>query len=137
MLTSLLDSLAGLVPFLLYFGVSLALLTVFVVIYIRVTPFREMELIRADNTAASISLGGAILGFVLPLASAVIQSVALWDLVLWGLIAMVAQIAVFCAVRLLLPHLNDSIEAGKPGEAVFLAILAVATGLLDAACMTN
>ncbi len=136
MLTPLLDSLAGLGPFLLYFGVSLALLVVFVVVYIRVTPFREMELIRADNPAAAISLGGAILGFVLPLASAVLQAVALWDLALWGVIAMVTQIAVFWAVRLVLPHLNESIEAGKPGEAVFLAFLAVATGILDAVCMT-
>jgi len=136
MLTPLLDSLAGLDDFALYFALSLALLVLFVAVYIQVTPHRELALIRAGNTAAAVSLSGAILGFVLPLASAVIHSVALWDLALWGLIALVAQILVFWAVRLLLPGISRDIQDGKIGEALFLGAIAVATGILNAACMT-
>ena len=136
MLTPLLDSLAGLDDFALYFALSLALLVLFVAVYIQVTPHRELALIRAGNTAAAVSLSGAILGFVLPLASAVIHAVALWDLALWGLIALVAQILVFWAVRLLLPGISRDIQDGKIGEALFLGAIAVATGILNAACMT-
>jgi putative membrane protein len=137
MLNTLLESLAGLGDFALYFAVSLGLLALAVGIYILITPHREMQLIRGGNTAAAVSLGGAVLGLTLPLASAVIHSVALWDLALWGIIALIAQILVFLGVRLILPRVSRDIEEGKLGEALFLAILSVATGILNAACLTS
>ena len=50
---------------------ALALLAIFAAIYVRVTPYNEIALIREGNMAASISLSGALIGFVLPLASAI------------------------------------------------------------------
>ena len=49
---------------------SLALTALFLAIYVRITPYREFALIRAGNVAAAASLSGALLGFVIPLASA-------------------------------------------------------------------
>ena len=68
---TLTESLAGLPQFLLYFSLSLALLVVFLAVYLAVTPYHELTLIRQGNAAAAISLAGAIVGFVLPLARAV------------------------------------------------------------------
>ena len=65
------ESFAGLDNFAVYLVVSLAYLAVFIALYIRVTPYREFQLIREGNTAASFSLSGSILGFVVPLCSAV------------------------------------------------------------------
>jgi hypothetical protein len=45
------------------------LLALFIAIYIRMTPYREMALIREGNMAASFSLSGSILGFVVPLSA--------------------------------------------------------------------
>ena len=67
------ESFAGFDDFLVYLGVSLAYLALFVALYIRVTPYREMQLIREGNMAASFSLSGAILGFIVPLASAIFR----------------------------------------------------------------
>lgn len=43
--------------------------------YIFITPYREIALIREGNAAAAAGLGGAILGFVLPLASTIVLAV--------------------------------------------------------------
>ncbi len=48
-MSNLWQSIAGLPNFLLYFALALALLAVFVAIYVRVTQYREFVLIRGGN----------------------------------------------------------------------------------------
>jgi putative membrane protein len=130
------QSLAGLPSFLVYFVLGLVLLVAFLAVYGRATPYDERALIREGNVAAAISLSGAILGFMLPLASAIAHSVDVVDMVVWGVIALVVQIAVYFAVSRALPHFADAIRAGKVAAATLLAALAIAIGILNAACMT-
>lgn len=130
------DSFAGFDDFLIYLGVALALLYLFVWIYIRVTPWAEMALIRAGNMAASFSLAGAILGFIVPLSAAVKYSVNIVDMVIWGIIALVVQIVAFIVVKLLVPTVAQDIEAGNGAQGFFLGTTSLAIGLLNAACMS-
>lgn len=132
----LIQSLAGLPSFLLYFATSIGLLLLFLLAYIFITPYREITLIREGNAAAAASLSGALLGFVLPLASAIAHSVSLPDMAIWGLIALVIQLLVYLAARLLLPDLARDIPAGKVATGVFIGALSLAIGILNAACMT-
>jgi len=129
-------SLAGLPSFLLYFGLGVAAFVAFFVIYGAVTPYDELALIREGNVAAAISLGGAVLGFMLPLASAIAHSVGPVDMVVWSVIALAVQIVVYFLVTRLVPHFAEAIRAGRVAGATLLAVLAVATGILNAACMT-
>lgn len=131
------QSLAGLPAFLLYFALALALLGLFLAIYVTVTPYHEMTLIREGNAAAAISLAGAVVGFVLPLARAVTQSVSALDLVVWGVIALIVQVVVFFVVGKLVPRFADAIKEGRVAGAVLLASLAIGVGLLNAAAMTS
>jgi putative membrane protein len=130
------DSFAGFDDFLLYLAVAIVLLVVFVAIYIRVTPYREIALIREGNMAASFSLSGSMLGFIVPLASAVQHSVSLPDMAIWGLIAMVVQLLTFVVVKLLIPSLTLDIPANKGSAGFFLGALSLGVGLLNAACMS-
>ena len=130
------DSFAGFDDFLVYLGVSLVLLALFIAIYIRITPYREMELIRAGNMAASFSLSGAVLGFIVPLASAVQHSVSLVDMVIWGVIALAVQVAAFVAVKLIIPSITRDIPAGNGAQGFFLGSLSLGVGILSAACMS-
>lgn len=130
------QSLAGLPAFLSYFAAAIGLLALFLLAYIFITPYREIALIRQGNPAAAASLGGAILGFVLPLASAITHSIGLLDMAVWGLVALVVQLLVYLAARLLLPELIRDIPAGRTATGVFLGALSVAVGILNAACMT-
>ncbi len=130
------DSFAGFDDFIVYLAVSLVLLALFIAIYIRVTPYREMALIREGNMAASFSLSGALLGFVIPLAAAVQHSVSLIDMAIWGMIAMLVQIAAFVAVKLIIPGITRDIPAGKGSCGFFLGCVSLGVGLLNAACMS-
>ena len=130
------DSFAGFDDFLVYLAVSLAFLAAFVAIYIRITPYRELALIREGNMAASFSLSGSILGFIVPLCSAIQHSVSLVDMAIWGLIAMLVQIGAFVAARLMIPSITDDIPANKTSAGFFLGCLSLGVGLLNAACMS-
>jgi putative membrane protein len=121
--------------FLIYFGVALALLFAFTYVYIKVTPYKELLLIRAGNKAAAISLSGAMLGFAMPLASTVVNAVNLVDLALFAVLATVVQLVTFVFVRMLMPNLTRDIEAGETAGATFLAAVSVAVGLLNAAAL--
>lgn len=134
--STLVSSLRGVDDFLVYLAASLALVAVFVWIYVHITPYREIRLIREGNAAAAASLSGAILGFVIPLSSAVAHSVALVDMLLWGAIALVIQLVAFVAARMLVPTLVADIPAGKVAPGVFLGAFALAIGILNAACMS-
>jgi putative membrane protein len=130
------DSFATFDDFLVYLGLALLLLSVFAAIYIRVTPYREIQLIREGNMAASFSLSGSMLGFLIPLASAVKHSVNLWDMALWGAIAMAVQIVAFVVVKLLIPSITEDIPNNKTSVGFFLGSVSLGVGVLNAACMS-
>lgn len=129
-------SLSTLPAFLAYFGVGLGLLALFVACYVAFTPVREFRLIRAGNVSAAVSLGGAVMGFVLPLASAIAHSVSLVDLAIWGGIALAVQLLAFSVLRVLLRELPAQIEADRLSMALLAALVSIAVGVLDAAAMS-
>ena len=128
--------LATLPSFLAYLGAALALLAVFVAIYVQVTPYDELRLIREGNVAAAVSLSGAVLGFAMPIANVIAHSDTLLDLLVWSIVAGVVQLAAWGVARVALPHLKADIESGQLASAVFVAALSLAVGLINAACMT-
>jgi len=129
-------SLAGFAPFALYFVASVLLLGAFTFIYIRITPYQEIGLIRRGNAAAAASLSGAMIGYVLPLAHSVAQSANIVDMLIWGVIALVVQLAAYVVVRMLIPGIVRDIPEGHVAQGVFLGAVSIATGILNAACMT-
>jgi putative membrane protein len=133
---NVLASFSGFDNFLAYLAVSLALLACYVAIYVRVTPHRELALIREGNLAASFSLSGSLLGFIVPLSAAIRYSVGLVDMAIWGAIALAVQISAFVVVKLLIPTLTEDIAAGKQAQGFFLGSLSLGVGMLNAACMT-
>lgn len=127
----------GALAFLLAFVVAGLFTLAFKVVYQVVTPYRERDLIRQGNTAAAIALVGALIGYVLPLASALSHTVTLVEFAAWALLAGVIQIVAFTLVRVIaLPDVKARIENGEIAVGVYLAGVSVAVGVLNAACMT-
>ncbi len=131
------DYSAAIVAHLIYFGIAIVATGVFVAIYVTVTPHREFTLIKQGNIAAAISLGGALLGYTIPLARAVSQSESVRDMMLWSGVALVAQLLAYGVTRLILPRLSSDVDDGKIASGVFLAVVASCVGLLNAAAMTE
>ncbi len=130
------ESFAGFDDFLIYLGISSLLLVMFVAIYVRITPYREVGLIREGNMAAAFSLSGALIGMVIPLSNAIQFSVNPIDMVIWGFIALAIQLLVFIIARIALPHIAQDIPAGKQASGFFLGAISIAAGILNAACMS-
>jgi len=118
-----------------FFATAMVLLAVFAALYMFVTPYSEVKLIREGNTAAAISLAGALLGYALPIAVAVAVSHNLYVMIGWGVVACVVQLLVYVAARLALPQINLAIPQGKLASGIFLAALSVAAGILNAGCI--
>jgi putative membrane protein len=130
------QSLAGLTDFFLHFLAASLLAALFCVVYIRVTPFPEFRLIHEGKTAPAVSLGGALLGFVIPLAGAIVQSVSFLDMVIWSLVALVLQLLVFFLLRACFSDLSRKIAEDQMAPALLLAVLSLSAGIISAACMT-
>lgn len=126
----------GLFAFASHFASALAFLFVFIAVYVRVTPYKEISLIRAGNTAAAASLSGAVLGYCIALASSVAHSIDLLDMLIWGSIGLVIQIIAFFATRLMLPDLIEDVPNNKLSSGIFLGAISLGMGILNAACQT-
>jgi putative membrane protein len=130
------NSLAGLPAFAAYFLASTLACLVFVFIYTRITPNDEIELIRAGNPAAALSVGLSLIGFSLPLASAIFHTVDLLDCLVWAVVALVAQLLAYVLARVAMPKLPERIANGEISAGVWAGCVSIAAGVLNAACMT-
>lgn len=130
------DILSALAAFASYFFSGFAMALVFLFVYTRITPHDEWALIKADNQAAAFGFVGACLGYVIPLASAAINSVSLLDYLLWGVVALVVQLLLFAAVKIYMPRISDKIESNHVAAGIFLGGVSISGGVLNAACMT-
>ncbi|MBF7074815.1 DUF350 domain-containing protein [Glaciecola sp. MH2013] len=135
---AVLNSIAGLQNFALYFAISIALFFVFKVVYAFVTPHDEWKLVKEDkNTAAAIGFGGAMIGFSIALAGAVTNSEFLLDYVVWGVVAILAQLVAFALLRFtFMPKIAERINNNEVSAGVMLGSMSVAVGMLNAACMS-
>ena len=131
------NSLNELPWFLAHMATAIALTLFYVVIYMWVTPHAEIKLIRENNMAASLAFAGSLVGFCLPLASAITNSISLVDVAVWGVVALLVQIVIFYLVRLPIPKISERIEKGEMASGLWLGVTSSAGGLLNAASMTN
>ena len=127
----------GLPVLLLHFVVTLLLLALGVFCYTRITPFHEAQLVRGGNIAAGIVLGGTIVALAIPLSVTLATSIVLLDIVIWGIIALVLQLAAFGIATLMFREIRPMIEGGNVAAALTLASIQIGIGLLNAGAMAG
>ncbi|RZA17135.1 MAG: DUF350 domain-containing protein [Lysobacteraceae bacterium] len=125
----------GLGEFAAFFGMGLGFMLLYVVLYLYATPHREITLIRGDNLPAAVVLAGALLGFALPLSSALRVADGVLHVASWGFIALAAQLAAYALVALLLKDFSKRINRGEMAAAVLAAAIHVSVGLMNSAAM--
>ena len=131
----ILQSLAGLPAFLLYFCTGLIAVVLYLFVYTRVTPHDEFKLICDNDPAAAIALGLSLLGFVIPVVSAIMHTANVIDCLIWSVIALIVQIAVYYIAKIPVPNLSARIAAGELAPAIWLGLASVAAGAINAASM--
>lgn len=123
--------------FFTYFITNFVLIFAALFVYVKVTPYNEIALIRNGNTAVAISFGGTILGMVVPMASAIVHSVGFVDMLSWCTIALATQLFMWFAINKMLGDLHTSIaKTGTISHGVLLGMSNLAVGILTAACMS-
>lgn len=136
----MLHYLQGLPHFFAYLLSALGMLVAFMYCYSRLTPHHEWTLIREGNAAAARAYGGSILGFTLPLYSAMANSISYLDFILWGIVAFGVQIATFFGLKLVLRRQGESlsqhITEGHQAYGTLVGSISIAVGLINAASMT-
>jgi putative membrane protein len=131
-----LQSLAGLPAFLVYFCISTVAVIAFLWIYTRITAHDEFALLQKNVPGAAVSLGLSTLGFALPVASAVAHASDVLDCIIWSIIALCVQVIAYYVARIPVPNLSQRIAAGDLAPAIWLGLASVTAGLLSAASMT-
>ena len=131
----ILQSLTGLPAFLVYFCTAIFAVVVYLFVYTRITPHDEFKLIRDNDPAAAVALGLSLLGFTLPLVSAIAHSANIVDCLIWSLIALIVQIVVYFVIKIPVPNLSAKIAAGELAQAIWLGLSSLAAGALNAASM--
>ena len=129
--------LATLPDFLSWFATAAVMAAVFMLIYVMVTPWHEIRLIRAGNAAAALSSTGTLTGYVLVLCSVMRHAVSRTDMLSWGIVALFVQLLALLGARLIVgPALRERMERGDLSAGIVVAGLSLAFGLLNAATMT-
>lgn len=118
--------------YLLHLATAVALVMVFFALYTRMTPYDEVKLIREGNHAAALSLGGTLIGFSLPLASALLNYSDYLQFLGWGGGAMLIQVLVFHGTMKLLGMSKEQIESDNSAFGVLLGAISIAIGLVNA-----
>ena len=130
------SALIGLPVLMAHSALTLLMFVGALAIYVWLTPHREFALVRQNNSAAAVALGGAMLGLAIPLAAAMANSVSLTEIALWGGVALVLQLVAFKIVDLLLRDLSAAIEKGRIAPALVLAATKLSVALINAAAMS-
>jgi putative membrane protein len=102
-------------------------------VYVLLTPWKELALVRAGNTAAGVALAGAIGGLAIPIASTLASSMTLEGLLIWGVIALLMQLIAYRAVDLILRDIPGRIARDEMGAAILLAATKLSVALILAA----
>ncbi len=135
---AVLDSfLAGFPVLMLHSSVTIAMLVAGVLVYVWITPWDEVKLIRAGNTAAAVSMGGAVIGLAIPLAFAMAASVSVYEILVWGPVTLVLQIIAYRIADVVLKDLPQRIEDGEMGAAVLLVSIKLAAAAINAAAVAG
>ena len=125
----------GFPDFLIHGGVKLALLMASCIVHVILTPMKEMQLIRAGNVSAGISVGAVIVGLAVPMSACLATATSVYDILIWGVVAILLQLLAFRAADLLLRDLPKRIERDEVGAALVLAGVKIAAAMIMAAAL--
>jgi putative membrane protein len=121
--------------FLLHGGVTLGLLIAGCIVHVLLTPMKEMKLIRNGNISAGISVGAVIVGLAIPMAACLTTASSIYDILIWGVVAILLQLLAFRVADLLLRDLPKRIERDEVGAALVLAAVKIAAAMVMAAAL--
>ncbi|MBL8544133.1 MAG: DUF350 domain-containing protein [Hyphomonadaceae bacterium] len=121
---------SGFPDFIVQLGVALGLFVASLVIYVLMTPHKELALIRAGNPSAALAFGGVVVGLAIPLGSCLAHAFSVFDLLIWGVVTLLIQLLAFRFADIFLRGLPRRIAEGDVAAAVFLMSVKIGLALI-------
>ncbi|MBC7769302.1 MAG: DUF350 domain-containing protein [Phycisphaerales bacterium] len=121
---------AGFPDFIIQLSVALGLFIASLIIYVLMTPHKELDLIRAGNPSAALAFGGVVVGLAIPLGSCLAHSFGVFDLVIWGVVTLLLQLIAFRFADMFLRGLPRRIAEGDVAAAIFLMSVKIGLALI-------
>ncbi|WP_066052209.1 DUF350 domain-containing protein [Robertmurraya korlensis] len=122
-----------------YLGVAVLLMIAGIILFMFSTPkLREFKLIAEKNVSAALLLGGKVIGLAIVLGAAAEYSVSLADMVIWGIIGIIAQIVVFILAEVITIRFSiaKAIEEDNRAVGIMLLSLSLAIGMIISKCLS-
>lgn len=125
------DSLASGFPWLVFYLLVVTIIYIAgLFIYVKLTPMRELELIKNGNIAAAISFSALVIGLALPLAACLINKFSLLDVAAWGTLSLFLQLFLFRVTDAFFTGMAQRIEADEVAPAIVLAAFKLAGSII-------
>jgi putative membrane protein len=121
---------AGFPDFIIQLSVALGLFVASLIIYVIMTPHKELALIRAGNPSAALAFGGVVVGLAIPLGNCLAHSFGVIDLLIWGVVTLLIQLIAFRFADMFLRGLPRRIAEGDVAAAVFLLSIKIGLALI-------
>ncbi len=128
---------AGFPDFIIQLGAALGLFIVSLMIYVIMTPHKELALIRAGNPSAALAFAGVVIGLAIPLGSCLAYAFSLLDLLIWGVITLLLQLIAFRFTDMFLRGLPRRIAEGDVAAAVFLMSVKIGVALIISGALAD
>lgn len=124
---------SGFPNYLLFTGLAGLLLLISSAVYVLLTPWKELALLKGGNATAGLALAGAIAGLAIPLAANVASSSSVIDFLIWSVISLLMQLVAYRVTDAILRDLPRRIEKDEAGAAIVLIAVKLSTAMILAA----
>ena len=123
----------GFPDFVLMTGTAGLLLLIASTVYVLLTPWKELALVRGGNGSAGLALAGAIVGLAIPIASCLASSLNYLDLLVWGVVALLLQLLAYRLTDMILKDIPERIQNDEAGAAIVLIATKLSVAIILAA----
>jgi len=126
-MNDLLVTLANGFPVMLMHLAALTVIYVLgIIIYVKLTPHKELELVQQGNVAAATTFGALIIGLILPLAAVIYRNDGVLDILIWGTMSLFLQLFLFRMTDFIFKGMPARIENDELAPAMVLAAFKLA-----------
>ncbi len=122
--------------YLLYLLTSVIAVAIFTKIYLVITPYDELDLIRKGQGAPCISLSGTLIGYSLTLSASAIYHGSFLSFVVWAFLAMGVQLLGYFAMVKIIGNVNDSMQKNNIAVGGLLGMTGLVLGIINAGCLS-
>ncbi|MCK9857193.1 MULTISPECIES: DUF350 domain-containing protein [Paenibacillus] len=134
------------VDFLLYSLTGFAIMIAGLLLFELTTKNKEFALIFKGNASAALSLGGRLAGLAIVIRAAAENSVSLSDMLLWGVIGIIALVILYYLTELITylfgkglkvnVTIFKAIEQNNIAVGILILLISCSVGMIIAGCLT-